>query len=464
MRIRDSKRRTARPDAPKGARTATVVVDWPEAARSSESVTDQCGRLRETSPVSGHDARDREALLQALQTSEARCATLLESSELPGAYWDLHGFCTRINRAGAVEFARTVTECIGQSVEDLLPLAIAAAFRESLLLCVTAAEETAVMGPLSTAECADWFSTSFLPLFNAAGNVAGVQTVSTCLRESAGAAYASRRREQLLSSVSFAAEQFLQPGNWNARIDEVLARIGQAAGVSHVYLCEVEWTSSAEVFFQKRALWSLDSLPEIPTDNASHRGNRYWIDRLGRGDLVCGRSADFPQAEYPPLDIRGARTVAAIPVFAASEWWGVIGLADVREGRMLTVAELDALRTAADLLGAAIVRSRIESELRRANRALRTIGACNEILVRAQEESVLLQRVCRALIDIGGYFNAWVGFTVAGQPGNVSRASGYSVDLALNADGRLPGTVDAEREARSIAEALRSGRPSSRRL
>ncbi|MFX1561905.1 MAG: PAS domain S-box protein [Promethearchaeota archaeon] len=44
------------------------------------------------------------------------------------------------------------------------------------------------------------------------------------------------------------------------------------------------------------------------------------------------------------------------------------------------------------------------------NRALRVLTICNEILVRAIDESTLLQEVCQALIEVGGYRFAWVGY------------------------------------------------------
>ncbi|MDR3677091.1 MAG: PAS domain S-box protein [Acidobacteriota bacterium] len=55
-------------------------------------------------------------------------------------------------------------------------------------------------------------------------------------------------------------------------------------------------------------------------------------------------------------------------------------------------------------------RKRAEMELQRVNRALRTISACNQVLVRAMEESHLLEDICGVLVGEGGYRMAWVGF------------------------------------------------------
>lgn len=54
-------------------------------------------------------------------------------------------------------------------------------------------------------------------------------------------------------------------------------------------------------------------------------------------------------------------------------------------------------------------RGKTELALSRANRALRVLRACNEVLVRTTEEKRLLDEVCRILVELGGYRLAWVG-------------------------------------------------------
>jgi diguanylate cyclase (GGDEF)-like protein/PAS domain S-box-containing protein len=55
-------------------------------------------------------------------------------------------------------------------------------------------------------------------------------------------------------------------------------------------------------------------------------------------------------------------------------------------------------------------RERMDASLRRANRALRVISTVNETLIHDESESKLLDHVCRALVELGGYRMAWVGF------------------------------------------------------
>lgn len=51
-----------------------------------------------------------------------------------------------------------------------------------------------------------------------------------------------------------------------------------------------------------------------------------------------------------------------------------------------------------------------DKELYRANRGLRVLIRCNEALVRKAQESELLEKICRIIVDTGGYHMAWVGF------------------------------------------------------
>ena len=55
-------------------------------------------------------------------------------------------------------------------------------------------------------------------------------------------------------------------------------------------------------------------------------------------------------------------------------------------------------------------RHRAETALFRTDRALRTFGACNSLLIRATNEAELLDGMCRIIVETGGYCMAWVGY------------------------------------------------------
>ena len=56
------------------------------------------------------------------------------------------------------------------------------------------------------------------------------------------------------------------------------------------------------------------------------------------------------------------------------------------------------------------VRKQTEKELVRTHRALKTLSACNEIVIRAEDEDKLLADVCEVIVNKSGYNFAWVGY------------------------------------------------------
>ncbi|MGA7557413.1 MAG: ATP-binding protein [Terriglobales bacterium] len=81
----------------------------------------------------------------------------------------------------------------------------------------------------------------------------------------------------------------------------------------------------------------------------------------------------------------------------------------------------------------------LESEIaerKRAERALRSLSACNELLMRATDEPSLLQRICDLLVKVGGYRMAWVGYAESDEKKRVHvvAESGFEAGYLQNAN------------------------------
>ena len=51
-----------------------------------------------------------------------------------------------------------------------------------------------------------------------------------------------------------------------------------------------------------------------------------------------------------------------------------------------------------------------EFELRRVNRSLEALSAINQTLIRAENETLFLEEVCRIICEVGGYLMTWIGY------------------------------------------------------
>jgi len=71
-----------------------------------------------------------------------------------------------------------------------------------------------------------------------------------------------------------------------------------------------------------------------------------------------------------------------VPIFVGQEWWGLVGFDECLREREWSLAELEALKAAASLLGAAFLRERAEKALKASEEKLRSLSFC---LLDAQE-------------------------------------------------------------------------------
>jgi len=72
--------------------------------------------------------------------------------------------------------------------------------------------------------------------------------------------------------------------------------------------------------------------------------------------------------------------------------------------------------------------------LRQLNRALKTLSAANHALVHSNSEDQLLQGICRAIVEDGGYLLAWVGYAQHDETKSVKVMAAHAV---------TPGYTDA---------------------
>ena len=186
------------------------------------------------------------------------------------------------------------------------------------------------------------------------------------------------RREAIMGAVTYAARRFLEESSWELAIGDVLARIGGAACASRAYVFENEMNSQSELCMTQRAEWTAEGIPPTMDDPENtafpyRKGFDRWERELREGRTIAGKREEMPESERADMDDESIRSVAAVPAFVGGEWWGFVGFDDCVTDRDWSQAELDALRVAADTLGAAISRDRAIHGMQDAERRYRAL-------------------------------------------------------------------------------------------
>ncbi len=178
----------------------------------------------------------------------------------------------------------------------------------------------------------------------------------------------------------------------------------------------------------------------------------HWTERLGLDpDLFLGKTANdlFPGAM---AEIHTAANAAALTgEFVLYEWSADHPAPMTIQTSLSPIHDDTGQVTGVVGVGRDITQLKTtEQELRRVNRALKTVSACHQALVHATDEAQVLARLCESMVAVGGYRMAWVGFAdgalqsiepvawAGHEAGYLALVSGYTLEEDKD---MLPGLI-----------------------
>jgi PAS domain S-box-containing protein len=158
----------------------------------------------------------------------------------------------------------------------------------------------------------------------------------------------------------------------------------------------------------------------------------------------------------PLLSSRGVVSGLSVIISGNARPFGVLG-AHTTEFRRFTGDDVNFLQAVANILAAAIDRKRTERDLRRFNRALRTLSDCDLAVVRAASEPDLLKKICSILVEQGGYRMAWVGYAEQDEDKTIRPAAYAGAEEGYLSSAKIT-WADEERGRGPTGTAIRTGR------
>jgi PAS domain S-box-containing protein len=226
------------------------------------------------------------------------------------------------------------------------------------------------------------------------------KTMDDQLKRREEAEKALQDSETILKAVNYASELFFKYNYTTQSIGDVLKRLGEATSVSRVYIFENFEDARNQLFTSLLFDWTApdvdDDVDMTKLQEINYKdGYSRWVKTLSKGKPIYGDIKEFPRSERKLLGEMGLISIVVMPIFVNNKWWGFIGLDECCAPREWTEAELNALSTAADIIGAAIHRKRVDVELLKLNNELeqriqeRTKDLINEISDRKKIEELL---------------------------------------------------------------------------
>ncbi len=232
------------------------------------------------------------------------------------------------------------------------------------------------------------------------------QQISERLR----AEQALHRRETILKAVALAAEQLL--GTWNLErdADTILTHLGKASEVCRAYLIATDDSPSLEGFVKYYRSWIAENSPvqtghtrllSLTRQQVEDLG---WLDAWRERHIVHGPVDTFPDDIAHLLDADKIKSLLLAPVFVGHELWGLIGFDDCRHRKQWTSFEREAIKTAGNILGAALLHQRADDALRDSEAKYRELFKNeSDALMIFDAETLLFEDANQATLDLYGY-------------------------------------------------------------
>ena len=107
-------------------------------------------------------------------------------------------------------------------------------------------------------------------------------------------------------------------------------------------------------------------------------------------------------------------------------------------------------------------RKEAETELARVNRALRMLIDSNRALVHITDETMLMNEICRIVVNVGGYRMAWIGFAEQDEAKTVRPVAQAGFESGYLESANIS-WADTERGRGPVGIAIRTGQPSMAR-
>ncbi|MGA1795441.1 MAG: PAS domain S-box protein [bacterium] len=186
---------------------------------------------------------------------------------------------------------------------------------------------------------------------------------------------------RILKAVCAVSEQFLRSAPQDDKVmQDMVAPLGEVTMMSRISIYENTVGVDGDLLTSKQYEWAAPDI--IPSHDVRRlqvyswkdTSLRRWRDLLSQGGIIYGPVKDLPAEERDALGLQDTVSIAVLPIFSGRRWWGFIRFEQTRRKREWSPTEVDALKTAADILGVLIYWKQMMDQRKESERRFRNLS------------------------------------------------------------------------------------------
>lgn len=178
-------------------------------------------------------------------------------------------------------------------------------------------------------------------------------------------------RDRILQATASASSVLLNGEDFDASVNQALKLLGESIGLDRIavgqQINDLTGKTSGHIHF----LYEWDShgiisqiqdhedMTDFPWDAM---GIGSWYQACLRGEAFGQIIDELPEPFRSQMQLVGVKSTHNVPIFVEGECWGVFGIDNCHEKRLLSSVELTVIKTAANCVGGAIARDRARKE------------------------------------------------------------------------------------------------------
>jgi signal transduction histidine kinase len=266
------------------------------------------------------------------------------------------------------------------------------------------------------------------------------------------------------SFIEIAPDDITSPKQLDTAILEALAEVGGFTEAARTYILEKsddgDSLSTTYEWCAAGTAPTTEELREISTAAIP------WVmDQIEEGKPVHIPAIDDLEPDIASqlrhFGCAGIRSMVILPLVTRGRAVGAVGFEWTRPSSQVGVEEeISQLTVVQNLFANALQQRRVGGALQRVNRLLRAVLECSDALTRARDEKVLLSEVCRIVVEVGGFRQAWVGFGLDDEAQSILPVAQWGYDEGYVENLKIT-WADTDKGHGPMGKAIRTRAPAS---
>ncbi|WP_320172130.1 diguanylate cyclase [Maridesulfovibrio sp.] len=186
-----------------------------------------------------------------------------------------------------------------------------------------------------------------------------------------GNSYENGSNAALLSAIARSAEELTSGKGWPEGVNDLLAALGKATGVSRVWIFQTIKVTATHITQNYTFEWAakpkykqlgmpMFSMSTNPIDRPEYRD---LIHSRMRGEWQKTITETLPEGWLrDSQEVQKIKSMLTIPVMVEDQWWGTLGFDDCERTYDWSDVEIALLRTAGYLISNAVLRDRLSAK------------------------------------------------------------------------------------------------------